>query len=78
MDDSNVDFCYYQFYVEATDSAGNVGIARAFVVIIPDGFDCGANQDPKHFVRLINDSPASYVIQTTKAIWDTIELDLFF
>ena len=78
MDDSNVDFCYYQFDVEATDSAGNVGIARAFVVMIPDGFDRGTNQDPKHFIRLINDSPASYVIQTMEAIWDTIESDIFF
>lgn len=34
-----IDFRYYQFDVEATDFAGNVGRAQAFVIIEPDGSD---------------------------------------
>ena len=75
--DLNIGFRYYQFDVEATDFAGNVGTARAFVVVVPDGFDRVANQDPKHFINLMNLSPAINVIQTIETIGDTTESDLF-
>jgi len=71
--DSNVGFRYYQFDVEATDFVGNVGAARAFVVVVPDDFDRGANQDHKHFINVINDSRTVTIIQTVNSIWDTTQ-----
>ena len=71
--DSNVGFRYYQFDVEATDFVGNAGAARAFVVVVPDDFDRDANQDPKYFINVINDSPTVTIIQTVNMIWHTTQ-----
>jgi len=67
--DSNSDFRYYQFDVEATDFAGNVGKARAFVVIVPDGYD-DASTDPGRFINTIeNSTHVLNVIQTLDMPW---------
>ena len=73
--DSNSGFRFYQFDVEATDFAGNVGKARAFVVVVPNGFD--NSQGPLHFINVINETPARYVIQSVDMVWDTIDSELF-
>ena len=70
MADSNAGFRFYQFDVEATDFAGNVGKARAFVVVVPDSFD--TSQGPLHFINLIGETPARYVIQSADMVWNTI------
>jgi len=72
--DPNNDFRYYQFDVEATDFAGNVGRARAFVFIVPDGSD----QDQEPFANFFNGNSlrALYVIQTLDLPWSTAESEL--
>ena len=77
---SDVGFRYYQIDVQATDFAGNVGTASAYVVIVPGNFDADANSNPaEYFVRRIADSTidasASYIIQTKEMLWDTTRED---
>merc|ERR1712032_1649329 len=56
---------------KSSDFVGNVGAARAFVVVVPYDFDHGASQDPKHFINVVNDSPTVTIIKTVNMIWDT-------
>ena len=80
---SNVGFRYYQFDVEATDSAGNTGSATAYVVIVPEAEDLPASRDSEGALDLDyftsrmtpETSPASNVILTKDLLWDTTRED---
>ena len=77
MADLNAGFRYFHIDAEATDFAGNVGTARASVIIVPDSFDRGDNQDSNHFVKLLRNLSETYVIKAVDSAWDTTESDLF-
>ncbi|EJK55373.1 hypothetical protein THAOC_24899, partial [Thalassiosira oceanica] len=69
--DAEDTFRYYQLDIEAIDMAGNVGTARAYVVVVPSSYKEN-EQDANYFVDFIEEAPdAMNVNQIKELIWDT-------
>ena len=70
-------FRYYQLDIEATDMAGNVGTARAYVVVVPSSYkedeqNANNKQNATYFVDFIEEAPdAMNVNQIKELVWDT-------
>lgn len=70
-------FRYYQVDIEATDMAGNVGTARAYVVVVPSSYkeneqNANNKQNATYFVDFIEEAPdAMNVNQIKELVWDT-------
>ena len=69
--DAEDTFRYYQLDIETTDMAGNVGTARAYVIVVPSSYKEN-EQDANYFVDFIEEAPdAMNVNEIKEFVWDT-------